>query len=159
LLIVSVEFEYFAFYSFKPAKKLLFEYTITFSAGHKSADCGGVGELCLTQFYPSVWGLTACHIPCWGSGSDCQHSFKIGLAPASTAPDVYDGQLDTEDHFNGPTLNMPDRSCEIEVESQTRWMNIPSQVVAIQDYNENSPPHLYNLENITITEEPIFEHP
>jgi hypothetical protein len=143
-----------ASFSIEPAKRMLFTYTITFSAGHTQASCFGVGEECSLL----CGGMPCpCHIPCWGAGSACTHTVTIGLTPAMDEGE-FDGVFDTEqDGFNGEVLNMPSRSGPIIHGGQNKYLNIPEQKVFIANYDPGAPPHLYNLSHITITDSPLFE--
>ena len=131
-------------------------WDLTIAAGHSAADCKGVGESC----YQSIVGVwIPCHVPCWGGGSSCSHtfSFSVTIKPAfKEKQPEHDGTIDTSlDGFNDEVLNMPARSIKVDSE-YGKYINIPRQISAKIDGDKSS--FLYSVKGVTFSDQPKYSN-
>jgi hypothetical protein len=133
-------------------KKWKLTYTLEFSCGHPWSLCGGYGERC-----PGINDLIYCHIPCWGAGTDCQHSVQIELGFKPSTGVVEEVSMDLINEADVEVLNMPSRSFEIlDDNSQTVYLNIPAQTVQVDNFNPSNNT-IYAMQNFTVTAAPTYQ--
>ena len=132
-------------------------YSFTVSTGH--------AQPCSAEFCPNCIGciplvLVPCHIPCWGSGSNCSHTFTIefNLSPVKSdgSYDVLDANLDLINESDIQTLSMPDRSVPIQIDGADKYLNIPHQTIVVSEFDPNKNV-IYSFSNLTITSSPIYQ--
>jgi hypothetical protein len=105
---------------------------------------------------PGAFGLQRCHIPCWGSGSECNYTATIEVGFKASNGIVEGVTMDLNNENDLEILNMPSRSCKIQDENlQNMYFNIPAQTIKIDNFNPNKN-NLYALKNCSITKDPKF---
>jgi len=120
--------------------KGVFEYSVTFTAGHPASQCHGQGA-CF-NYTPGYWPNYV-HIPCQGTGKDCEHTIKISIGFGQT------NAIGKIPGYDGDMFLMPNRSLWIQAESL--YLNIPQQTLLKVDGG-------YQFNNLSLTDQPVFEN-
>ena len=137
--------------------------SVSFKAGHKPADCGGVGEMCFSISF----GLQPCHIACIGKGEECEWTLSLSSGIYNGDGSLHDGEIFTGTLENdsifiipGPDAPKPimntwkSFSINTTTSGQNTYINIPEQNTEIR-YTSDSTIY-YVCKNITYTSSPAF---
>lgn len=113
---------------------------VDFTAGHPASQCHGQGA-CF-NYTPGYWPNYA-HIPCQGSGKDCNYTITIGTGyTQSHAIFEISG-------YEKDTFLMPSRS--LHISEKNAYLNIPQQVVLKVEGG-------YQFNNLSLTDQAVFEN-
>lgn len=116
------------------------EIKLSFPAGHPSSQCNGQGA-CF-NYTPGYWPNYV-HIPCQGSGKDCNWELVIGTG-YSQSNHVFEIP-----GYNRDTFLMPSRS--LLIPNEDVYLNIPQQAVLRVEGG-------YRFNDLSLTDQPLFEN-